>query len=109
MRPGDPALAKPAGSLPAGAFARGNDPYIISDLHTRVKDLEQQLRVEKGNCAIARSKAERAIEHEEFLLSKISRASGNLLSKQPLVYVVVSFCRCSLTVFANSCACRYSN
>ena len=109
MRPGDPALAKPVGSLPAGASVRGNDPYIVSDLLTRLKELEQQLRVEKGNCVVARSKAERAIKHEEFLLSEISRASSNLLSKQPLVYVVVSFCRCSLTVFANSCACRYSN
>ena len=64
---------------PTSTRAREDESYVTAMLRTRVKELEQQLKVVKGNCAIARLKEER----EKFLLGEVTRASEILLCKQP--------------------------
>ena len=51
----------------------------MEELRDRVRALEQELRVEKGNLAVARNKLKQATEHEEIMLSEISKASSSLV------------------------------
>ena len=51
---------------------------IYTDKVRRVKELEGELRVLKGQVAIALSKAKRAAEREDFILEEIARASETM-------------------------------
>ena len=51
---------------------------IYTDKVRRVKELEGELRVLKGQVAIALLKVRRAAEHEDFILEEISRASETM-------------------------------
>ncbi len=51
---------------------------IYTDKIRCVKELEGELRVLKGQVAIALSKAKRAAEREDFILEEIARASETM-------------------------------
>ena len=80
--------------MPASTRAREDESYVTAMLRTRVKELEQQLKVVQGNCTVARSKAEQAAEREKFLLGDVTRASELLLCKQPRSPPNLFLCLC---------------
>ena len=59
-------------------------------LRDRVKSLEQQLKSAKACAAISKSKAERALANEKFILDSVKEAAEGLLCKKtssPRAYV----------------------
>ena len=60
---------------------RGTESEVLVRLRDRLKDAERKLKIAQGLGDVWKSKAQKALEHEEFLLAEIKRAADDMLCK----------------------------
>jgi hypothetical protein len=72
---------EPSASKNIDTTTRPNVSSLYTESVRRVKELEGEIKIVKGQVNVALSKAKRAAERENFLLEMISKASEALACK----------------------------
>ena len=60
---------------------RDTESEVLVRLRDRLKDAERNLKISQGHANVWKSKAEKALEHEKFLLAEVKRAADDMQCK----------------------------
>ena len=80
-------LEQPHTSVP---IERDTESEVLVRLRDRLKDAERKLKISQGLGDVWKSKAQKELEHEEFLLAEIKRAADDMLCKLLKLHQVFS-------------------